>query len=228
MKEFSLMRGLPFVDSFFTSGGYAYSSGLETAVQEGALRPENCQEYLDQYLRFGVARQDALAVALIHRFIQDEKIDGIEAVDWQLEAMKPCQQLREASRQMGRQVIRIAADQLDHPFILQIHEKTIQEQIPCHYPLALGAVLGACGWSEREVVQAFLYQTISGWVSALLRLLPMGHQEGQRLIHALLPSMMEITQEVEVLNIGDMSSWAGLHDIRSMRHGRLRVRLFRS
>ena len=228
MKDFSLIRGLPFVDSFFPSGGYAYSSGLETAAQEGALRPENCLEYLNQYLRFGISRQDALAAVLSHRFLQEGELEGIEAVDRQLEAMKPCREMREASRQMGRQVIQIAVDQLEHPLVLKIYRQTIQERTPCHYAVALGVVLGACRWSEREVLQAFLYQTVSGWVSAVLRLLPVGHQEGQRLIHALLPSVVEIAREVEVLKIQDMSAWTPLHDIRSMRHRRLRVRLFRS
>ena len=35
MNTFSLLNGLRFVDSFFPSGGYAFSSGLEAAVQGG-------------------------------------------------------------------------------------------------------------------------------------------------------------------------------------------------
>ena len=38
MDTLSLLNGLRFVDSFFPSGGYAFSSGLEAAVQGGAIR----------------------------------------------------------------------------------------------------------------------------------------------------------------------------------------------
>ena len=38
MNTRSLLTGLRFVDSFFPSGGYAYSSGLEAAVQGGAVK----------------------------------------------------------------------------------------------------------------------------------------------------------------------------------------------
>ncbi|NOS81827.1 MAG: urease accessory protein UreF, partial [Nitrospira sp.] len=47
MDTSSLLKGLRFVDSFFPSGGYAYSSGLEAAVQGGAVR--NAEE-LSRYV----------------------------------------------------------------------------------------------------------------------------------------------------------------------------------
>ena len=51
MNTSSLLKGLRFVDSFFPSGGYAFSSGLEAAVQGGAVRnAEDLSRYVVELL----------------------------------------------------------------------------------------------------------------------------------------------------------------------------------
>jgi urease accessory protein len=67
-----------------------------------------------------------------------------------------------------------------------------------------------------------------GWVSASLKLLPIGQQEGQNLIHHLIPLLIEIQQEIEPLDLDAMTSWTPIHEIRAMRHSQLEVKLFRS
>ena len=42
--------------------------------------------------------------------------------------------------------------------------------------------LAACGWSRQDTVAAFLYQTAQGMVSAAMKLLPVGQQQGQQLL----------------------------------------------
>jgi urease accessory protein len=44
MNTLALLNGLRFVDSFFPSGGYAFSSGLEAAVQGGAVGMRRAEE----------------------------------------------------------------------------------------------------------------------------------------------------------------------------------------
>ena len=51
MNTLSLLNGLRFVDSFFPSGGYAFSSGLEASVQGGAVR--NAEELSTDEVRGG-------------------------------------------------------------------------------------------------------------------------------------------------------------------------------
>ena len=52
MDTLGLLHGLRFIDSFFPSGGYAFSSGLEAAVQQGAVRDaEDFREYVEEMLR---------------------------------------------------------------------------------------------------------------------------------------------------------------------------------
>ena len=61
------LTGLRFVDSFFPSGGYAFSSGLEAAVQGGAVRnAEELSHYVVELLTTGIGEREAVAAGLAH------------------------------------------------------------------------------------------------------------------------------------------------------------------
>ena len=229
METSALLRGLPFVDSFFPSGGYAYSYGLESACQDGALtNGAEVKDYIIQLVRYGTGASDAIAVAVAHRSIMADQIERVLAVDRQLEAIKAIRELREGSRQMGRQVIRIGAQQFPQGIIQEINKRMESDETPCHFAIALGSVLSVCGWSERETVMGYLYQTVVGWVSAGMKLLPIGQQEGQNLIQILQPCLNDIVESIKDKGLNDMGGWTPLHDIRAMRHEEMEVRLFRS
>ena len=68
MNTRSLLTGLRFVDSFFPSGGYAFSSGLEAAVQGGAVKDsDQLGRYVEDLLRGGMSRREVLAVKVANR-----------------------------------------------------------------------------------------------------------------------------------------------------------------
>ena len=132
-----------------------------------------------------------------------------------------------ASSQMGRQVIRIAADQLGcSPILQDFHAAVEAEQTPGHLAVSLGLTLGATGWGKEQTVAAYLYQTAVGFVSAAMKLLPIGQREGQRLLERWLPIIERISAEAS--QTSRLTSWSPVQDIYSMRHSRLESRLFRS
>jgi urease accessory protein len=109
LNTLSLLHGLRFIDSFFPSGGYAYSSGLEAAVQGGAVRTgEQLSQYVEQMFRHGVSRREAVAVGIAHEALLRNDVQVALAIDHELHAMKIGHESRVASQQMGRQVVKIA------------------------------------------------------------------------------------------------------------------------
>jgi urease accessory protein len=228
MDTRALLQGLRFIDSFFPSGGYAFSSGLEAAVQDGAVRnATELSRYVEDLLRGGVGTREAVAVKLAHRAATSGRLHIALTADHELDAMKIGRDSRLASRQMGRQIIKIAAEQIEGRKILRDYRAAIEtEQTPGHLAVVLGLTLGASGWKREEAVAAFLYHTAVGFVSAALKLLPIGQREGQRLLESWLPLMDRISREAGTTT--RMSSWSPIQDIYGMRHGRLEWRLFRS
>ena len=75
MNALGLLHGLRFIDSFFPSGGYAYSSGLEGAVQEGAVRDaEGLREYVEEILHAAVGTREAVGVSVACEAIRRSKL----------------------------------------------------------------------------------------------------------------------------------------------------------
>jgi len=228
MDTISLIQGLRFVDSFFPSGGFAFSSGLEAAVKGGAVHDgKDLARYVEDLLVHGISRREAVAVAVAHQAAMVNKLALALKVDRELDELKIGRDSRLASRQMGRQVMKVAADQLRDSRPLRDFRVAIEEgRTPGHIPVAMGMTLAACHWSRQEAVAAFLYQTGQGFVSAAMKLLPVGQQEGQQLLARWGPLIAELSHQVKPQKA--LASWSPVQDIYAMRHARLESRLFRS
>ena len=228
MNTLSLLKGLRFVDSFFPSGGFAFSSGLEAAVKDGAVRDgKDLAGYVEDLLLHGIGRREAMAVAVAHHAVVTGRLARALTVDRALDALKLSRESRFASRQMGRQVIKAAAEQLHgHRLLADFRQAVEEERTPGHVPVAVGLTLAACGWSRQDTVAAFLYQTAQGMVSAAMKLLPVGQQQGQHLLAGWEPMIADLSHRL--IPQRDMPSWSPVHEIYAMRHARLESRLFRS
>ncbi|HSS29707.1 MAG TPA: hypothetical protein VLL06_01680, partial [Nitrospiraceae bacterium] len=67
MNTLALLKGFRFVDSFFPSGGYAFSSGLEAAVQGGVVRnAEELSRFVVESLTTRMGEREAVVVGLAH------------------------------------------------------------------------------------------------------------------------------------------------------------------
>jgi len=228
MNTRSLLTGLRFVDSFFPSGGYAFSSGLEAAVQGGAVRnAEELSHYVVESLKTGIGEREAVAGGLAHDACVSGALEIALKADRELEAMKLGRESRTASRQMGRQVIRLAANQrARHSLIEDYHAAVEAEQSPGHLAVSLGLTLAAAGWSKEDSIAAFLYQTATGFVAAAMKLMPIGQREGQRLLESWLEVIERVSHKAAHQPV--LQSWSPVQDIYAMRHSRLESRLFRA
>jgi urease accessory protein len=228
MNTSSLLKGLRFVDSFFPSGGYAFSSGLEAAVQGGAVRNgEELSRYVVESLTTGMGEREAVAVGLGHESYVSGIVETAFEADRALEAMKLGRESRIASRQMGRQVIRLAADQLPRQPLIDTYRAAVEaERTPGHLAVTVGLTLAAAGWSKEDTIAAFLYQAATGFVAAAMKLLPLGQREGQRLLESWIEVMDRVSRNAARRR--QLRSWSPVQDIYAMRHSRLESRLFRS
>ena len=228
MDTSSLLKGLRFVDSFFPSGGYAFSSGLEAAVQGGAVRnAEELSRYVVELLTTGIGEREAVAVGSAHDAFVSGSLEISFKADRELEAMKLGRESRTASRQMGRQVIRLAASQHGRHSLIEDYLAAVEtERTPGHLAVSFGLTLAAAGWSKEDSIAAYLYQTATGFVAAAMKLMPLGQREGQRLLESWLAVIEQGSRNAAHQRV--LQSWSPVQDIYAMRHSRLESRLFRS
>ena len=197
-------------------------------MQGGAVRnAEDLSRYVVELLTIGIGERDAVAVGLAHDAYVSGSLEIAFNVDRELEAMKLGRESRAASRQMGRQIIRLAADQHTRQSLIEDYLAAVEaEQTPGHLAVTVGLTLAAAGWSKEDTIAAFLYHTATGFVAAAMKLLPLGQREGQRLLESWLEVIERVSHKAAHQHV--LQSWSPIQDIYAMRHSRLESRLFRS
>lgn len=215
-----LLGLLHFSDGLFPAGAYAHSLGLEWYVQSGLITDAaGLAAFIAAHLEASAAPCDAALLLSTCR-------DPGRAVEFdaELEALKPARELREASRQMGRQTLRVACQLLPEPALRAFYAQVEAGETPGHHAVALGLVGHALAWPPHELAVAYLYASAAALANAALRLMPLGQLAGQRVLWELHPLIVRLTREIPP----EPWSFAPALEIASMRHETLDARLFRS
>jgi len=224
-----LLSLLQLTDSFFPSGGFAYSWGLETCVSDGLVAGrEGLEQFLSAYLGGQLAGTDALGVKVAHEAAERGDLAAVMRLDGRLNAMKIARESREGGLQIGRQILKVMTALHQSTLLREFARKVENRQTFGHHAPVFGLACQAMGVSKPYSVQAFLYQAASGVVSAGVRLIPLGHMDGQRALYRIRETIGAIARAVEPLGEEDLSSFAPALEIRAMRHETLYSRLFRS
>jgi urease accessory protein len=229
MPRHSFLTLLQFADGLFPAGAYAHSFGLEWYIQQGTIRDaRDVQEFLESYLEGSAGPQDAVAVAQCIDLARDHRVGPVLEIDQTLEAMKPAAELRQASRQMGRQSLRIAASLTQDPYLIELFHRVESGGAPGHHATVLGAIGGRLGWPRKEAACAFLYSAAAAVVGCGLRLIPLGQLQGQRVLWSLAPLISRLGDQAAAAPPGEMWSFTPGLEIASALHASLPARLFRS
>ena len=220
---------LQFADGLFPAGAYAHSFGLESYVQSAEVSDAaGVEAFLRSYLEGAVAPTDAVALLCASRASKTADLPTCFALDETLDAMKTASELRDASRQMGRQTLRVA-NHLPCPGLLtEFSEAVAKDLTPGHHPVIFGMIGGVMAWPAREMVSAYLYSTSAALVGAALRLLPLGQLAGQRILWNVKPLIANLAEDAQDKTQADMWSFAPALEVASMHHAMLDARLFRS
>ena len=229
MNASGFLHLLQFSDGLFPAGGYAHSFGLETLVQAGRVQTaDDVARFLRAHLENSAAPTDAVLLLAARRAAQAQDLRTCLRLDHLLEALKIAAETREASRQMGRQTLRVlnelTSDALVHRFAAEVESGAA----PCHHPIIFGIAAAVLDWPPEETASAFLYSTSALIVGASLRLLPLGQLAGQRILWSLAPSIASLAHGVQSATEDDLWSFTPEIEIAAMQHEALEARLFRS
>jgi urease accessory protein len=226
----SFLSLLQFADGLFPAGAYAHSFGLEYYVQSGGVNDSaGVEEFLRAYLEGSVAPSDAVAVLCAARAGKAGDLAACIALDETLEAMKTVCELRDASRQMGRQMLRVVNHLPgQHRVLADFGEAVGNDKTLGHHPVVFGIIGGVMAWPPQDMAGAYLYSTSAALVGAALRLMPLGQLAGQRILWNIRPLIGKLAAEVQGETQADMWTFAPALEIAGMRHASLDARLFRS
>jgi urease accessory protein len=230
MDSDALLSLLQFSDGLFPAGGYAHSFGLETYVQSGAVSDAaGVKLFIRAYIENSAAPTDAVAAISAARFAAAGDLAACIELDAALEAMKCAAELRDASRQMGRQTLRIAAALNDNAIIAEFSAAVASGRTPGHHAVAFGLIASAQNWDAQATASALLYAASAQLVGAALRLMPLGQLAGQHILANLRPVIARLATEAAAHGApDDIWSFVPAIEIAAMQHAQLSARLFRS
>jgi urease accessory protein len=220
---------LQFADGLFPAGGFAHSFGLETYAQEGGVRDRaGLEGFIAAHLEGSAGPCDAVAAAVAARLAVAGDVVAWVALDERLEAMKAVPETRAASRQMGRQTLRVAAALGGDPFVADLASSVEDGLTPGHHAGVFGAALGRAGAEPEPVAAAYLHSTAALLVGAGLRLIALGQLDGQRVLAAMRPRIARLAAAAATATAADMWSFNPGLELAGVRHAELDSRLFRS
>ncbi len=229
MNTESLLTLLQFSDGLFPVGAYAHSFGLESYVQEGVVRDATgVEHFIAAQLECSVAPTDSVIALCSCRAARAGDREACLRLDAALESMRCARELREASRQMGRQTLRVARCLLSPGMVSDFFEAVEEERTPGHHAVAFGMVGSEMGWPPQDMTCAYLYSASSALVNAAIRLFPLGQLAGQQILFRMVPLIARLAAELAGKTETDLWSFAPAQEIAVMRHATLEARLFRS
>jgi urease accessory protein len=213
MYRVGLSRLLVAASPAFPTGGFAYSHGLEWAVEAGDVHDEeSLRAWLDVLLCEGAGWSDVVLVRHAFRSAGDEA--AMSALAELAAALVPSLERRMETLGQGEAFAASAA--------------AWGVVAPAAYPVVFGAFAAQQGVDEDSACLGFLTAWLGNLVSAGVRLVPLGQQAGLRVLHALETSVLAVVAETACATLDDLGTACFRADISAMRHETQYSRMFRS
>jgi urease accessory protein len=222
----ALYRLMAWLSPSYPVGAFSYSSGIEWAVEAGDIKDAaTLKDWLAVMMERGSGICDAIFLAHAHRaaVAQDEK--ALRDIAELAAAFAPSKERHLETTAQGRAFIEAtrAAWPCD---ALELLLKSWSG--PIAYPVAAGVAAAGHGIAVEPALHAFLHAVAANWISAGVRLIPLGQTDGQRVLAALEPVIAATAERALVSSPDDLGSAAFRADLASMRHETQYTRLFRS
>ena len=219
----ALLRLLSWLSPSFPIGAFAYSHGIETAVDTGLIRSAaDLEGWIGAIISHGAGFADA--VFLCHAWRAASRSDGeaLSAVSVSAAAFRGSAEAALENSAQGRAfLIALAAGWPE----LAVQSEAGTEPA---YACVLGTAAALGGIPLLDTALAFLHTFATNLISAGVRLIPLGQREGVRILAALAPVTVRAAAAALGTGLDDLGTATLRVDLTMARHETQHVRLFRS
>jgi urease accessory protein len=223
MREpLALLRLCSLVSPALPVGAYAYSQGLEYAVQAGWVRDETSTFHWLQGLScHALGTLDLPVLLRLYRAWADDDTAAIDFWNAQLIAARETAELRAEELHLGRSLSRVLVA------LGVTQAEAWRDTAPAFCTMFS---LAAVRWNipADDTLCGYLWSWTENQVLAAVKLVPLGQSAGQRLLHRLIETMPGIAARAAALPDRSIGVGAVLQPIASALHESQYSRLFRS
>ncbi|WP_246379234.1 urease accessory protein UreF [Gluconacetobacter johannae] len=220
VDDATLARLLNWLSPAFPTGGFAYSHGLEWAVQAGDVTDvATLVDWIGDLLSCGSLRNDLILVRAAWQARDGAALVSLTRIGCALASSR--ERWEETTRQ-GEAFLRGVA-----VWGVEIAGRGTPG-VAWPLPVAHGAALGACGAGEHHTLVASASAVTAGLVSAAVRLVPLGQTDALRALAALERPIAAAVAATQGQGIADLGGLCFRADLAAMHHETQETRLFRT
>jgi urease accessory protein len=211
----------------FPVGGYAYSHGIERAVEaEIVTNADTLTNWIEDILTYGTGRNDCILLAEAFRIAKGWQGDDVPA------ALPDIAQLAlalGASSERRLETLQQGAAFRDlHMAIEPMPCLGWFDDLPTAFPIVVGIVAAKRGHELAAVLPAYLQAFAANLFAAGIRLAVIGQTEVQKRLMLLRPVVLGIARAAATSTLDDLGTMSLKADLMAMQHETQIGRLFRS
>ena len=209
--DLKFMTVMQWMSPAFPIGAFAYSHGLEWAIDKGHVsNGEKLQKWITDLLEYGSLRTDAIFISLILRGHDARKMNELSM------ALCPAGERLLETKLQGSAFAKVIED---------VWQQDIGE---LSLPIAVALAAKNQSIEQDLILPAYLQAFCSNLISAAIRLIPIGQTEGQRIMFELYPTISDLVQTASESEIDDLNSACFFSDVSAMEHEYLQPRIFKT
>jgi urease accessory protein len=222
----ALYRLMAWLSPAYPVGAFSYSSGLEWAIEAGDITDlATLRDWLMTMLTDGAGFCDAVLFAHGYRLAEAGDDRALADVVELAAALAPSRERYLETTAQGRAFLEVTRAAWP---CTGLDRFANMGDPPVAYPVAVAVAAAGHEVPLTPALGGYLQALAANWVSAAVRLIPLGQSDGQRAIAALEPAVAETAERALAAALDDIGSAAFRADIASMRHETQYTRLFRS
>jgi urease accessory protein len=209
-----LLQLLAFMSPAFPVGSFAYSHGLEWAIDDGTVtNAEDVREWIESLLFHGSGWNDAVLFSAAY----DASDEGRVEIDELALALAASRERALETSDLGQSFAKAVAT-------LSAGE-TMNFQT---YPVAVAAACQKTCIDKCSGLLAYLQAFANNLIAVAVRLVPLGQIKGLEVMRDLMPVISTTAERALKAKLDDLGSSTLLSDISAMRHETQYSRVFRS
>ena len=206
-----LITVMQWLSPAFPIGGFAYSHGLEWAIDKGYVsNREELKKWISDLLEYGSLKNDAILIKLVLQGSDPKEINELAM------ALCPASERLSETQLQGGAFCKIMRE----VWSLEIDDLTL--------PIALALAAKNESIDQNLVVPAYLHSFCSNLISVAMRLIPIGQTDGQKTLRELSPLISDSVRAVAKSDKDDLGSACFLSDVSAMQHEYLQPRVFKT
>ncbi|TLX89359.1 MAG: urease accessory protein [Thaumarchaeota archaeon] len=221
------MSFLQLSDSFFPTGLYTTSNGVEFIFREKKLKSRDILKLIKVYLKQQVGPADCVALGNAYDCAERSDLQGLIEVDQTLYSMRLVDEIRNASVRSGIQLLRCTRFFVTQNKILKLFQQSVTNgHASGIYPMSFAVVCKSLNIPKHKTGLMLLYGFVVSIIGAALRLGILQHFDGQKIIHELKSFILVSVKENIDKPLSSIWQFAPAIDIIQMKHEQMDSRMF--